>query len=90
METPSQKKWKFIGCEIIYREACRLISGAAARIDAEFLPKALHDRQSQEMVAEIQSRSTRSTRQRGMRPSCWAMPGATTAWWAWKRATSRW
>jgi hypothetical protein len=56
METPSQKKWKFIGCEIIYREACRLISGAAARIDAEFLPKALHDRQSQEMVAEIQSK----------------------------------
>lgn len=56
MENHQQKKWKFIGCEIIYREACRLVADAPARIDAEFLPKALHDQETSQMVAEIQSR----------------------------------
>jgi hypothetical protein len=56
MQADKQKKWKFIGCEIIYREACRLVAEASARIDVEFLPKALHDLETSEMVAQIQSR----------------------------------
>ena len=37
------RKLKFIGCEIIYREACYLAATSAHRVDVQFLRKGLHD-----------------------------------------------
>lgn len=34
---------KLIACEILYREFCAAIAGCPNRVDAEFLPKGLHD-----------------------------------------------
>ena len=34
---------KLIGCEVIYRELCFLLSRSPHIVDAEFLPKGLHD-----------------------------------------------
>jgi hypothetical protein len=54
---PSQvsKKLKFIGCEIIFREACKLAAASPFRIDLEFLKKGLHDLKRQEMNQKIQA-----------------------------------
>lgn len=49
------KKFKFIGCEIIYREACHLAATTPNRVDIEFLKKGLHDLKTDEMVDKIQS-----------------------------------
>ncbi|MCL1856727.1 MAG: DUF1638 domain-containing protein [Kiritimatiellaeota bacterium] len=46
--------YKFIGCEIIYREACYLTATASRRVDVEFLHKGLHDLSREDMVAKIQ------------------------------------
>jgi hypothetical protein len=48
------RRYKFIGCEIIYREACALASRCPHRVDVEFLRKGLHDLQTADMVARIQ------------------------------------
>ena len=48
-------KYKFIGCEIIYREACLLAARAANRVDVEFLRKGLHDLETAEMSARVQA-----------------------------------
>lgn len=48
------KKLKFIGCEIIYREACRLAALSPHQIDMEFLRKGLHDLETSDMVDRIQ------------------------------------
>ncbi len=53
IETPA-KTLKFIGCEIIYREACLLASRSEYRIDVEFLHKGLHDLETPDMRARLQ------------------------------------
>ena len=45
---------KFIGCEIIYREACLLASRTPHQVDLEFLRKGLHDLETADMVARVQ------------------------------------
>ncbi len=47
-------RYKFIGCEILYREACLLASRSDRRVDVEFLCKGLHDLETGEMVRRIQ------------------------------------
>jgi len=49
------KKLKFIGCEIIYREACYLAATSPHRVDLEFLRKGLHDLETPDMVAKMQA-----------------------------------
>ena len=48
------KKLKFVGCEILYREACYLAATVAHRVDVEFLHKGLHDLETPDMLAKIQ------------------------------------
>ena len=50
-----QRKLKFIGCEIIYREACFLAATAPAQVDVEFLRKGLHDLETREMLTKVQA-----------------------------------
>jgi hypothetical protein len=50
-----QKKYKFIGCEIVYREVCLLASRSSDIIDVEFLRKGLHVLETGEMLAKIQA-----------------------------------
>ena len=54
LPAPNLRKLKFIGCEIIHREACRLAAAAPSRVDLEFLRKGLHDLETPDMVARIQ------------------------------------
>ena len=54
MKRDLEMPWKFIGCEIIYREACHLASRSPRRIDVSFLPKGLHDLETAQMVARVQ------------------------------------
>jgi hypothetical protein len=49
------EKFKFIGCEIVYREACMLAAQSPYRIDLEFLKKGLHDLKREEMNKRIQA-----------------------------------
>jgi len=49
-------RYRFIGCEIIYREACHLAATAARMVDVEFLRKGLHDLETPDMVAAVQER----------------------------------
>ena len=49
------RKLKFIGCEIIYREACWLAATSPAMVDVEFLRKGLHDLETPDMVARVQA-----------------------------------
>lgn len=55
IEGPSPDKYKFVGCEILYREACYLAAVSARRVDVEFLRKGLHDLKTPDMVARIQA-----------------------------------
>jgi len=50
-----RKSFKFIGCEIVYREACHLAAASPHRVDLEFLRKGLHDLPSVDMAAKVQS-----------------------------------
>ena len=56
-EQPSKtsRLFKFIGCEIFYREACYLAATGPNRVDIEFLEKGLHDLATEDMVAKIQA-----------------------------------
>jgi len=49
------RRLKFIGCEIIYREACALAASGPHRVDVEFLLKGLHDLPREDMLAKIQA-----------------------------------
>ena len=60
-----QKMYKFIGCEIIYREACYLAATVPARVDVEFLSKGLHDLTRQDMMEKIQAMIDAVPPQRG-------------------------
>lgn len=55
MITARKRRLKFIGCEIIYREACALAATSSSLVDVEFLRKGLHDLETQDMVARVQS-----------------------------------
>jgi hypothetical protein len=48
------RKYKFIGCEIVYREICHLAATLGDRIDVEFLRKGLHDLKRDDMADRIQ------------------------------------
>lgn len=48
------RKLKFIGCEILYREACYLAATSPVQADVEFLRKGLHDLPTGDMMARIQ------------------------------------
>ena len=50
-----QHKRKFIGCEVLYREACLLAATCPDRIDVEFLQKGLHDLPRADMLAKLQA-----------------------------------
>ena len=50
-----KRKLKFIGCEIIYREACLLAARSPHVVDLQFLRKGLHDLETPNMLAEVQS-----------------------------------
>ena len=52
---PPDRPYKFIGCEIVYREACLLAARSPRRIDVEFLRKGLHDLQTADMNAKVQA-----------------------------------
>jgi hypothetical protein len=52
---PVQDRCKFIGCEILYREACKLASQSPLRIDVEFLRKGLHDLERADMQSRLQA-----------------------------------
>jgi hypothetical protein len=46
--------YRFIGCEIIYREACFLAATVPNRVDVEFMRKGLHDLETGAMVTHLQ------------------------------------
>lgn len=46
---------KFICCEILYREACFLVSQSPNRIDLEFMKKGLHDVETSKMNETLQA-----------------------------------
>ncbi|MBS3820135.1 MAG: DUF1638 domain-containing protein [Planctomycetes bacterium] len=48
------RRFKFIGCNVLYREACYLAATCANTVDVEFLEKGLHDLETLEMAAHIQ------------------------------------
>ncbi|NQU76153.1 MAG: DUF1638 domain-containing protein [Planctomycetes bacterium] len=54
MELGNGDKLKFIGCEIAYREACRLAATSPFRVDVQFLRKGLHDLPTGEMRSRLQ------------------------------------
>jgi hypothetical protein len=51
----AMRKFKFIGCEIIRREACLLAARCPHKVDLEFLLKGLHDLETSEMLAKVQA-----------------------------------
>ncbi|MFB3894259.1 MAG: DUF1638 domain-containing protein [Phycisphaerae bacterium] len=51
----ARRKFKFIGCEIVYREACYLAATGRHHVDVEFLRKGLHDLETSDMVAKVQA-----------------------------------
>ena len=54
MANQGTHKFKFIGCEIVYREACYLAATGVNHVDVEFLAKGLHDLETPDMVGRIQ------------------------------------
>ncbi len=50
-----RKRLKFIGCEVVCREACYLTALSPHRIDVEFLRKGLHDLETADMLAKVQA-----------------------------------
>jgi hypothetical protein len=49
------RKLKFIGCEVLHREACYMAATSAVQADLEFLRKGLHDLPTADMAARIQA-----------------------------------
>ena len=49
------RRFKFIGCEILYREACSLAASSPHRVDVEFLLKGLHDVPREDMLQKLQA-----------------------------------
>ena len=55
MSEPASKRLKFIGCEIIYREACLLAARSPHCVDLQFLRKGLHGLDTPDMLARLQA-----------------------------------
>jgi len=55
MSQTGRKVLKFIGCEIMFREACHLACVTPHRVDLEFLRKGLHDLERRDMLGKVQS-----------------------------------
>ena len=51
----AQRRFKFIGCEIIYRESCFLAATGPHQVDVEFMLKGLHDLPTENMLEKLQS-----------------------------------
>jgi hypothetical protein len=49
------RHFKFIGCNVLYREACFLAATCSHTVDVEFLEKGLHDLETEDMAARIQA-----------------------------------
>ncbi len=49
------RRLKFIGCEILHREACLLAARSPHVVDLEFLRKGLHDLETPDMLSTVQS-----------------------------------
>jgi len=49
-------KLKLISCEVFYREMCATIARSPNQVDVEFMPKGLHDLESNDMQRRIQAR----------------------------------
>lgn len=49
------KRFKFIGCEIIYREACLLAARGRHQVDVQFMLKGLHDLPTEDMLTKLQA-----------------------------------
>ncbi len=47
---------KLLSCEVFYREMCAAVAASPHRVDAEFLPKGLHDLPSDGMRTRLQER----------------------------------
>jgi len=54
MAPEQRKRLKFIGCEILFREACYLAATSPHHVDLEFLRKGLHDLETGDMQTRIQ------------------------------------
>ena len=46
---------KLIACEILYREICWAVARSTNQIDVQFMPKGLHDIESEEMAGRLQA-----------------------------------
>jgi hypothetical protein len=55
MDAPRPRKLKFIGCEVLCREACHLAASSPALVDLELLRKGLHDLPRADMQAKLQA-----------------------------------
>jgi len=52
---PQRKRFKFIGCEIAFREVCLLAANSPNIVDLEFLTKGLHDCERDDMRTRLQA-----------------------------------
>lgn len=52
---PDRKRFKFIGCEIAFREVCLLAARSRHIVDVEFLTKGLHDIDRSDMRTRLQA-----------------------------------
>jgi hypothetical protein len=53
---------KLIACEVLYRELCHVVARSRNQVDAEFLPKGLHDLGSAAMRVKLQEAVDRTDR----------------------------
>jgi hypothetical protein len=51
----TSRRFKYLGCEILYRESCLLAATTPHRVDVEFLLKGLHDLPREQMLAKLQN-----------------------------------
>jgi len=54
MSASTARTFKFIGCRVLYREACHLAATCDNRVDVQFLDKGLHDLETPDMAAAVQ------------------------------------
>ncbi len=54
-QTSCHSRLKFIGCNVLYREACHLAARSKHMVDLQFLPKGLHDLPTAQMRTQLQA-----------------------------------
>ncbi len=50
-----RRRRRLICCEVFHREVCHLVSRAAMPVDVTFLPKGLHDLETEDMLRRLQA-----------------------------------